>query len=157
MSNAPFRAGSKASKIVEIMTQNANTPMEDVLKMIMDTNSTTYANARADYQWMVRRGYAPGEAPVRGRQAKPVTVKPVETAEDILRKQEIKARNLELLKSVGASMAKRKVRDYGGRVARPEGDGVEDYDPALAREEVNAILRDERLIDVCPKFVRDDM
>jgi hypothetical protein len=25
-----------------------------------------------------------------------------------------------------------------------------------AREEIHSILRDERLIDVCPKFVRED-
>jgi len=70
----------------------------------------------------------------------------------------IKEANLARMKEVSAKLKpKSKVRDYGARVAAPEGEGVADFDPTLAREEVNAILRDERLLDVCPKFVRDDM
>ena len=69
----------------------------------------------------------------------------------------IKEANLERMREVSERLKpKGKVRDFGGRVAAPEGDGVSDFDPSLAREEVNAILRDERLIDVCPKFVRED-
>jgi hypothetical protein len=69
----------------------------------------------------------------------------------------IKEANLERMREVSERLKpKGKVRDYGTRVAAPEGDGVSDFDPSLAREEVNAILRDERLIDVCPKFVRED-
>jgi len=70
----------------------------------------------------------------------------------------IKEANLARMREVSAKLKpKGKVRDYGTRVAAPEGEGVSDFDPTLAREEVNAILRDERLLDVCPKFVRDDM
>ena len=70
----------------------------------------------------------------------------------------IKEANLARMREVSEKLKpKGKVRDYGTRVAAPEGEGVSDFDPTLAREEVNAILRDERLLDVCPKFVRDDM
>ena len=70
----------------------------------------------------------------------------------------IKEANLARMREVSEKLKpKGKVRDYGARVAAPEGEGVSDFDPTLAREEVNAILRDERLLDVCPKFVRDDM
>lgn len=69
----------------------------------------------------------------------------------------IKEANLARMKEVSEKLKpKGKVRDYGTRVAAPEGDGVADFDPSLAREEINSILRDERLIDVCPKFVRED-
>jgi hypothetical protein len=70
----------------------------------------------------------------------------------------IKEANLERMREVSAKLKpKGKVRDYGTRVANEEGDGTADYDPTLAREEVDAILRDERLLDVCPKFIREDM
>jgi hypothetical protein len=61
------------------------------------------------------------------------------------------------MKEVSAKLKpKGKVRDFGTRVAAEEGPGVPDFDPRLAREEVDAILRDERLIGVCPKFVNED-
>ena len=70
----------------------------------------------------------------------------------------IKEANLARMKEVSAKLKpKGKVRDFGDRVAAPEGDGVADFDPTLAREEIQSILRDERLIDVCPKFVREDI
>ena len=69
----------------------------------------------------------------------------------------IKEANLERMREVSAKLKpKGKVRDYGVRVADEEGPGVPDFDPRLAREEVDAILRDERLIGVCPKFVSED-
>jgi hypothetical protein len=68
----------------------------------------------------------------------------------------IKEANLERMREVSAKLKPKNVRDYGTRVAAPEGEGVADFDPTLAREEVDAILRDERLIDVCPKFIRED-
>jgi len=69
----------------------------------------------------------------------------------------IKEANLERMREVSAKLKPKNVRDYGTRVAAPEGAGVDDFDPTLAREEINSILRDERLIDVCPKFVREDV
>ena len=69
----------------------------------------------------------------------------------------IKEANLARMKEVSAKLQpKGKVRDFT-RMAAPEAAGVADFDPTLAREEVNAILRDERLIDVCPKFIRDEL
>ena len=69
----------------------------------------------------------------------------------------IKEANLARMKEVSSKLKPRNVRDYGTRVAAPEGDGVADFDPTLAHEEVRSILRDERLIDVCPKFIREDV
>lgn len=70
----------------------------------------------------------------------------------------IKEANLARMKEVSAKLKpKGKVRDFGDRVAAPEGEGVADFDPTLAREEIQSILRDERLIDVCPKFIREDV
>jgi hypothetical protein len=49
------------------------------------------------------------------------------------------------------------VRDYApGKTASPEGEGVSDFDPQLAREEIDAILRDEKLIGQVPKFAQGD-
>jgi hypothetical protein len=69
----------------------------------------------------------------------------------------IKEANLARMREVSAKLKPKNVRDYGTRVAAPEGEGVADFDPTLAREEIQSILRDERLIDVCPKFVREDI
>jgi len=69
----------------------------------------------------------------------------------------VKEANLARLREVSSKLKTKKVRDFGERVAAEEGPGVQDFDPRLAREEVDAILRDERLIGVCPKFVREDV
>lgn len=90
---------------------------------------------------------------------KPVKFKKEVAAKTLLNVDEIakiKEANLARMREVSAKLKPKNVRDYGTRVAAPEGEGVADFDPTLAREEVDAILRDERLIGICPKFVRED-
>jgi hypothetical protein len=102
--------------------------------------------------WASKSGKGSYEKSVRAINAK---VKAEKSVDDIAK---IKEANLERMREVTAKLKpKGKVRDFGTRVARPEGEGVADFDPRLAREEVDAILRDERLIGVCPKFVSEDV
>jgi hypothetical protein len=150
--------------------------------MIADAIGVDIGRARVYYRHKVINGIAKGydpnvrpwESKVRTATAK--TVKPkAKTVAEHLRLPKAKAKveakvelnvdeiakikeaNLARMKEVSAKLKpKGKVRDFGSRVANVEAEGVSDFDPTLAREEINSILRDERLIDVCPKFVRED-
>jgi hypothetical protein len=140
-----------------------------------------YETAKAGYQRAVRLGLAPGEAKGAKVAKAPKAAKPTKAsleksvrainastkaksklkATPVVEKQldeiaQIKAANLARMQAVSAKLKTKRVRDFGERVAAVEPEGVYDFDPNLAREEVDSILRDERLIDVCPKFVRED-
>lgn len=109
----------------------------------------------------------PVKAPKAAKEPKAAKTKPVkapkavkkvekaveQSADDIA---DIKAKNLETMKKVSKSL--KKMKDYlPGQVAMVEGDGVEDFDPVRAREEVNEILRSEGYRDSLPKFLRDEV
>ena len=176
--------GTNRAKVAAIMADHPDHSREACIALISQLGSMPYATAKAGYQRAVRLGLAPGQgkaaaakAPKAAKVAKApkaakskavpakkllkevglkVTKAKVELNVDEIAK--IKEANLARMREVSEKLKpKGKVRDYGTRVAAPEGEGVSDFDPTLAREEVNAILRDERLLDVCPKFVRDDM
>lgn len=177
--------GTNRAKVAAIMADHPDHSREACIALISQLGSMPYATAKAGYQRAVRLGIAPGQgkaataakAPKAAKVAKApkaakskavpakkllkevglkVTKAKVELNVDEIAK--IKEANLARMREVSEKLKpKGKVRDYGTRVAAPEGEGVSDFDPTLAREEVNAILRDERLLDVCPKFVRDDM
>jgi hypothetical protein len=169
--------GTNRAKVAAIMADNADLAREACIALIAQLGSMPYATAKAGYQRAVRLGLAPGS----GKAAAPKAAKPTkgsleksvrainakqkaktaaqhlglaDSAEAIAK---VKEANLQRMREVSAKLKpKGKVRDFGGRVANVEPEGVYDFDPNLAREEVDAILRDERLIDVCPKFVRED-
>ena len=176
--------GTNRAKVAAIMADHPDHSREACIALISQLGSMPYATAKAGYQRAVRLGIAPGQgkaataakAPKAAKVAKApkaakskavpakkllkevglkVTKAKVELNVDEIAK--IKEANLARMREVSEKLKpKGKVRDYGTRVAAPEGEGVSDFDPTLAREEVNAILRDERLIDVCPKFVREE-
>jgi hypothetical protein len=170
---------SKRSQAIEIMKANSDKEMSFVVKLIAAKIGVSEGNAKSYYRYIVANNLASGnvtktvkaKAPKAAKVAKapkPAKAKleksvrainsahkaKVELNVDEIAK--IKEANLARMREVSEKLKpKGKVRDYGTRVAAPEGEGVSDFDPTLAREEVNAILRDERLIDVCPKFIRD--
>jgi hypothetical protein len=176
---------TKRDRAIATMKSNADKPMAAVLQLIMAELEVHEVLAYKFYRYCVKENLAPGaltafkgkaapaapkapkapkvtkvtkagkgsyEKSVRAINAK---VKAEKSVDDIAK---IKEANLERMREVTAKLKpKGKVRDFGTRVARPEGEGVADFDPRLAREEVDAILRDERLIGVCPKFVSEDV
>lgn len=173
---------TKRDRAIATMKSNADKPMAAVLQLIMAELEVHEVLAYKFYRYCVKENLAPGaltafkgkaapaapkapkapkvtkagkgsyEKSVRAINAK---VKAEKSVDDIAK---IKEANLERMREVTAKLKpKGKVRDFGTRVALPEGEGVADFDPRLAREEVDAILRDERLIGVCPKFVREDV
>jgi hypothetical protein len=173
---------TKRDRAIAVMKSNADKPMAAVLQLIMAELEVHEVLAYKFYRYCVKENLAPGaltafkgkaapaapkapkapkvtkagkgsyEKSVRAINAK---VKAEKSVDDIAK---IKEANLERMREVTAKLKpKGKVRDFGTRVARPEGEGVADFDPRLAREEVDAILRDERLIGVCPKFVSEDV
>lgn len=171
--------GDKTKIAIEVMEKNVGKTYDEVCELIAKAIGVPVARARVYYRHKVINKLAKGYEnmsrpyPWEGKARAPKAAKAAKVAKTIAEKivkaveksnkavektatdvAAIKAKNLATLKAVSAK--NRKVRDYGDRVAKPESDGVGDFDPALAREEVDAILRDERLIDVCPKFVRED-
>ena len=81
-----------------------------------------------------------------------VEKEPVDDVEAIKKKNEVRQKNLEVMKSVSKKLGKQ--REYqAGKVAVEKNEGVEDFDPTLARAEVNAILAS---VDAVPKFLRNN-
>ena len=171
--------GTNRSKVAAIMTDHPDHSRETCIALISQLGSMPYETAKAGYQRAVRLGLAPAagaaapvaKAPKATKAAKSTkaslekSVRAINAATKAKVKAElnvdeiakVKAANLARMQEVSAKLKpKGKVRDFGGRVADVEPEGVYDFDPTLAREEVNAILRDERLIEVCPKFIRED-
>ena len=172
--------GDKTRIAIEIMEANVGRSYDEVSQMIADAIGVDIGRARVYYRHKVINGLAKGYSPdVRpwevkgGRTATAKAPKAAKSTKAVHEKSvrainastksvdevaRIKEANLERMREVTEKLKpKGRVRDYGVRVAREENDGVSDFDPTLAREEVDAILRDERLLDVCPKFVREDV
>lgn len=167
--------GTNRANVVAIMNDHPNHSRETCIALISQLGSMPYETAKAGYQRAVRLGLAPGEgkaatAAKAPKASKPTKVKleksvrlinaahkaKVKAEVNVDEIAKVKAANLARMQEVSAKLKTKKVRDFGERVAAVEPEGVYDFDPTLAREEVNSILRDERLIDVCPKFVRED-
>ena len=178
--------GDKTRIAIEIMEANVGRTYDEVSQLIADAIGVDIGRARVYYRHKVINGLAKGYSPdvrpweVKGaRTATPKAPKaakapkPVKAAKaakvaytDIENRKVadsseaiamVKEANLARLREVSSKLKTKKVRDFGERVAAEEGPGVQDFDPRLAREEVDAILRDERLIGVCPKFVCEDV
>jgi len=164
---------TKTQITIRTMNDNADKPMAEVVLLIAEANGVTEAVAKGAYRWCVNKGVASGkiesnrgvtdaklikQVKLEGRQykaklkAKERTVKRMAkevAAETLLPPSEvakIKAANLKRMKEVSAK--------YGvGRTARPEGDGVVDFDASEARAEVATMLEDDFAV---PKFLSKD-
>lgn len=177
--------GDKTRIAIEIMEANVGRSYDEVSQMIADAIGVDIGRARVYYRHKVingiAKGYDPNVRPWESKSGRVATAKPVKapkaSSERQLNKRlklekaeakaqfgaksvdeiaKIKEANLERMREVTAKLKTKKVRDFGDRVAKDDGEGVADFDPRLAREEIDSILRDERLIDVCPKFIRED-
>ena len=166
---------SKRGQAVSIMIENQEKPMLMVLPLISAKLGIPETSARSYYKYIVEEGYGPGEV-TKARKAKDIhkasnkliakalknnskiafsiKVKPpveTKTPDEIER---IRAANLAKMKEITAKH--RKTREYlPGQVAREEDPGVEDFDPNLAKAEVDAILNDQGLIQNVPKFLQE--
>jgi hypothetical protein len=162
--------GSKTANAIAVMTANSNKPMAEVIPLIATASGVDERLARNYYLWVVRKGLANGniEKVARSRKVADKIVKSVskgavkaskKSTKEVVEKSAdeiaaIKAKNLETLRKV--TNRNKKVRDYDvTRLAAAEGEGVKDFDPQLAREEVDAILADEGMKKYIPSFMRD--
>jgi len=162
---------TKSSVTVSVMLANADRPMAEVVELIVKAQAdagfpeVTAKIAAGAYRYFVKNGQAPGSVESTGRNAK-VSLAPVGAAktepkvkapkakpETKAQRQatlkspdeiaKIKAANLERMRAVTA-----KTKKYN-QVARPEGAGVPNFDPAQARAEVDSILAG---VDELPSF-----
>ena len=161
--------GSKKSKILATIAANEGKSEAEICKAIAEALGYSLSRAKNSY----RHYSKPENSKTSTVKTKVVKTKEV-SAKKLLKEvglkatdkliekssdeiDKIKEANLARLREVSAKTRKVVRRDYGDRVAkRDTSEGVVDFDPQLAREEVNSILRDERLIEVCPKFIRED-
>ena len=125
---------TKNGQIIDLMNKNASLPMAKVVELIAAKVDVSPARARAYYGNFVRKGLAKG-AVDKTRAAKPKAEKPAKAAKATEKLEKsvdeiarIKAKNLETMRAVTAKTQK--------RVARPEGAGVPNFDPELARAQV---------------------
>jgi hypothetical protein len=157
---------TKTEITIRTMNDNADKPMAEVVLLIAEANGVTEAVAKGAYRWCVNKGVASGkiesnrgvtdaklikQVKLEGRQYKAklkAKTKEVPAASLLPRAEvaKIKAANLKRMKEVSAK--------YGvGRTARPEGDGVADFDASEARAEVATMLEDDFAV---PKFLSKD-
>ena len=166
---------TKTAITISVMNANAEKPMEDVVKLIAEANAVSEAVARGAYRWCVNKGVASGV--LQGKASKAVTVakpKAVKTVKlskivaatnkaftakanksmlDVLAAEKAagapaKAANLARLKEVSA---KRKTYT---NVARPEGEGIADFDSVEAKHMVNSYMAgNDSAIDDAPRFL----
>lgn len=151
---------SKRSDAVAIMLAHADKTMSEVVPLIADAINVTEGNAKSYYRYIVEHKLAPGfvvkstrgvtaaklvkQVKLEGRQYKAktkaaavaaITKAPIAYT-DNAEVAKIKEANLKRMREV---TAKRKVYT---NVARPEGDGVADFDADVARAEVASIVDD---------------
>ena len=154
---------SKRSDAVAIMLAHADKTMSEVVPLIADAINVTEGNAKSYYRYIVEHKLAPGfvvkstrgvtaaklvkQVKLEGRQYKAKTKAAAVAAltkttkapiayTDNAEVAKIKEANLKRMREV---TSKRKVYT---NVARPEGDGVADFDSDVARAEVAAIVDD---------------
>jgi hypothetical protein len=147
---------SKRSTAIAIMTEFAGDPADSVIAKIALANELDHKAAKAYYAWIVKNELAPGEALGKAK-AKPAAPKPAAKAKPKFKKQ-VKAESLlpdsEIAKIKAANLARLKAvsaRKVYTNVARPEGPGVEGFDPDMARAEVATVMADDSF--VAPKFL----
>lgn len=147
---------TKTSKVIEIMTKNADRPMDEVSRIIETQLPCKEGYGRTWYRWAVKEGVAPGklEGATRTAKAKAPKAKPdhkakIEKSIDEIAK--IKAKNLATMKSVSS-----KHKKYN-QIARAEGPGVENFDADEARAEVANLYAELDSFKAPSKLSRDDV
>ena len=160
--------GSKKAKILATIDANQGKSETEICKAISEALGYSLSRAKNSYRHYSNPEHSKTRAP-KATKTKEVSAKKllkevgIKTTKNVIEKSadeitKIKEANLARLREISSKTRKVVRRDYGDRVAKPSSsEGVPDFDPQLAREEINSILRDERLIEVCPKFIREDV
>ena len=160
-----MKRGEKSATVIDIMERNRDKSYEAVSALIERKLGITNKAARAYFQYMVHNGKVKGIEITWGRgkrsasTSKSVKAKPAKAkakAEKVLKAVElsateisaIKAKNLETMRKVSAKLGKTRVVD----VPEHEDKGVPTYNLNMTREEINDVLRDEKLIDQVPRY-----
>ena len=165
---------SKRGQAVLVMIENQDKPMLEVIPMISKAISVSDSAARSYYKYIVEEGYGPGKVDggrlktkqisaksnkliakaIKSGAIKVPEVKVTKSPEEIER---IRAANLAKMQEITAKHKKQKVY-LKGQIADEKAaghTGVEDFDEEEAKAEVAAILNDQGLNQVVPKFLRD--
>ena len=173
---------SKRGQAVLVMIENQDKPMLEVIPMIAKAISVSDSAARSYYKYIVEEGYGPGKVDggrlktkqisakkmlkdlnihtesnrliakaIKSGAIKVPEVKVTKSPEEIER---IRAANLAKMQEITSKHKKQKVY-LKGQIAEEQGPGVENFDPEEARAEVAAILNDEGINRVVPKFLQD--
>jgi len=146
---------SKRNQAIEIMNVNADKDMATVVKLIAKKIDVTEANAKSYYRYIVTNKLGAGNIDKPAKVAKVKKVSKTALLEKSVDEiTAIKAKNLQTMKIATLKDHGKEAVLPAGRLARPQSEGVADFDPQLAREEVQAILNDQGLDAYSPKFLR---
>lgn len=150
---------SNLARAVEFVQSNPSLNRADYISKFMEMFNTNKGNATC-YLYNAQRKIANGVAtkmPLGGMLERGDLGKRVVAARSSktpVEIEEIKAKNLETMKKISKKVTKR--REYlEGQVAKDDVPGVENFDPIIARAEVDAILNDQGLVQALPKFLQD--
>ena len=153
---------SKRSDAIAVMVANSTKPMSEVVVLIAETINVTVANAKSYYRYIVEHELAPGTVEKTKRAISDTKLEKQvkrESREYKANSKEVPAASLlppsEIAKIKQANLARMKEvsskRKVYTNVARPEGDGVDDFDADVARAEVATMLADESF--TAPRFL----
>lgn len=159
---------SKRSTAIAIMTEFAGDPADSVIAKISLANEIDVKAAKAYYAWIVKNELAPGETAGKAKAKSTPSPKAVKAtvkrmAAEVVAKakpksKQVKAESLlpdsEIAKIKAANLARLKAvsaRKVYTNVARPEGPGVDGFDPDMARAEVATVMADDSF--VAPRFL----
>jgi hypothetical protein len=152
------KSETKTQIAIRVMKANINKPMAQVIPLLMKECDLSEKNARVCYTLRVKADPSIGKLEVRAKTAKVKVEKSVREKKAIEKSIDeiaaIKAKNLQTMKVATLKGHGKEAVLPAGRVARPQGEGVADFDPQLAREEVQAILNDQGLDAHSLKFMR---
>jgi hypothetical protein len=154
---------SKRAQAIEVIKSNSHLTPDAIVALISDKINVNLSGAKSYYRYIIKHGLATGEALTRKKAAKKTKeVKGKRQIDKLLGSgvvtltergnEAIKAANLAKMKEV----AKRK--DYGKRVSQAVEVEDPDFDPKLARDEVDRMLdeRDE-IKGIVPKFLHKEL
>lgn len=158
-----WKRGEKAQTVISTMEANRGKSYDEVVGILVKVLDTTEFDARAYYRYMVRHGKvegiektwkmgkrSTGTKVTKARRQADKVLKAVAKAQEKSAEEvaAVKAKNLETMRAVSAKLGK--VRDHS--VVNEQDDGATDLDPYLTREDVDYVLREEKLIGNVPRY-----
>lgn len=156
---------SKRAQAIEVIKTNSSLTPNAIVALISAKIGVNESGAKSYYRYIVKHGLATGETLVRTKAVKSTKAaktiaKGRKMANDAIEKTMNAALDAKLVKAANLAKMKEvsKRKDYGKRVSQAVEVEDPDFDPKLARDEVDRMLdeRDE-IKGIVPKFLHKEL